>query len=147
MKILVINGPNLNMLGVRETAVYGRLVWSQIEEKLRHLAGEMGIEIQIMQSNHEGSLIDAVQEAPGKGFQGILINPAGYGHTSIALRDALLAVNLPFVEVHISNTFAREEFRHKTYLSDIAKGVIVGFGADSYLVGLRGLKDILSHKP
>lgn len=147
MRILVVNGPNLNMLGVRETAVYGRLVWSQIEEKLRHLASEMGIDIQIMQSNHEGSLIDAIQEAPSKGFQGILINPAGYGHTSIALRDALLAVNLPFVEVHISNIYAREEFRHKTYLSDIAKGVVIGFGTDSYLLGLRGLKDILSHKP
>lgn len=147
MKVLVINGPNINMLGVRETAVYGRLVWSQIDDKLRRLAAEMGIDIDIMQSNHEGALVDAIQEAPGKGYQGILINPAAYGHTSIALRDALLAVNLPFVEVHISNTFAREEFRHKTYLSDIAKGVIVGFGADSYLLGLRGLKDILSHKP
>lgn len=147
MKILVINGPNLNMLGVRETAVYGRLVWSQIEEKLNHLAGELGIDIHIMQSNHEGAIIDAVQEAPSKGYQGILINPAGYGHTSVALRDALLAVNLPFIEVHISNIYAREEFRHKTYLSDIAKGVIVGLGADSYLLGLRGLKHILSHKP
>lgn len=147
MKVLVINGPNINMLGVRETAVYGRVVWSQIDDKLRRLSGELGIDIEIMQSNHEGALIDAIQEAPSKGFQGILINPAGYGHTSIALRDALLAVNLPFVEVHISNTFAREEFRHKTYLSDIAKGVVIGFGADSYLLGLRGLKDILSHKP
>ena len=147
MKVLVINGPNINMIGVRETAVYGRVVWSQIDDKLRHLSGELGIDIQVMQSNHEGALIDAVQEAPSKGFQGILINPGGFGHTSIALRDALLAVNLPFVEVHISNTFAREEFRHKTYLSDIAKGVVIGFGADSYLLGLRGLKDILSHKP
>ncbi|MBX9877446.1 MAG: type II 3-dehydroquinate dehydratase [Candidatus Obscuribacterales bacterium] len=147
MKILVINGPNINMLGVRETAVYGRLVWSQIEDKLKRLADEQGIDIQIVQSNHEGALIDTIQDAPGKGFQGILINPAGYGHTSIALRDALLAVNLPFIEVHISNIFAREEFRHKTYISDIAKGVVVGLGADSYLLGLRGLKDILSHKP
>ncbi len=139
MKVLVVHGPNLNLLGSRETSVYGNASLSDIDFSLSELGKEFGLEIESFQHNHEGALVDAIQEAPAKGVKGILINPAAYGHTSIALRDALLAVGLPFVEVHLSNIHAREEFRHHTYLSDVAAGVVLGFGPDSYRLGLRGL--------
>lgn len=143
MRILVINGPNLNMLGQRETKFYGSLTLKQIGEQLKSLGQELAVEVDVMQSNLEGELVETIQQALSKKFDGLLINPAAYGHTSIALRDALIAVSLPFVEVHLSNIHAREEFRHKTYLSDIASGVVVGFGADSYLLGLRGLVECI----
>ncbi len=139
MKVLVIHGPNLNLLGSRETSVYGSASLSDIDSSLRELGTEFSLEVESFQHNHEGALIDAIQQAPAKGVKGILINPAAYGHTSIALRDALLAANVPFVEVHLSNIHSREQFRHQTYLSDVAAGVVLGFGADSYLLGLRGL--------
>ncbi len=132
------------MLGLREPNTYGSATLSDIDSSLRTLADELEIDIDIVQSNLEGALVIAIQEALSKKIDGILINPAAFGHTSIAIRDALLAVNLPFVEIHISNTYAREEFRQKSYLSDIATGVIIGFGPSGYLIGLRGLVQILS---
>ncbi len=139
MIIEVINGPNLNLLGKRETALYGTLGLDEINKEVQSLATELGVkQVVFFQSNSEGDLIDEIQSLPGKA-DGLVINPGAYGHTSIAMRDALLGVKVPFVEVHLSNIHAREEFRRKTYLSDIAIGVVVGFGADSYLLGLRGL--------
>lgn len=139
MKLLVLNGPNLNLLGKRETGIYGNATLEGINAKLAAVARELDVKLEIRQTNKEYELVEWVQNCREQGFAGILINPAAYGHTSIALRDALLAVAVPFVEVHISNTFAREEFRHHSYLSDIASGVIIGLGVDSYVLGLRGL--------
>jgi len=139
LKVLVLHGPNLNLLGQREPSIYGKAGLADIDAALRTLAAELKLELDIKQSNGEGALVDAIQQAGAGGASGILINPAAYGHTSIALRDALLGVGLPFVEVHLSNTYAREEFRHKTLISDVANGVVIGFGPDSYLLGLRGL--------
>lgn len=142
--VLVINGPNLNLLGKREADIYGSTSLSEINVALTELGKELGLSVTCYQSNIEGELVERIQQCMGGEVDGILINPAAYGHTSIALRDALKAVALPFVEVHMSNIHAREEFRHKTYLSDCASGVIVGFGVDSYLLGLRGLANALS---
>jgi len=147
LKVLVINGPNLNLLGKREPEVYGRLTLAEVNDRLKALAGELSIELDFFQSNSEGLLVDAIQAAATSGADGILINPAAYTHTSIALRDALCAVALPFVEVHLSNTHAREEFRRQSFLSDLAAGVVVGFGAESYLLGLRGLVGTLNRAP
>ena len=138
MKILVLHGPNLNLLGMREPAVYGRFTLEEINTALIKLGEELGCKVSLMQSNSEGELVDAIQEASGK-FDGILINPAAYTHTSIAILDALSAVALPVVEVHLSNIHGREEFRSKSYVARIAVGQICGFGIDSYLLGLRAL--------
>lgn len=141
-RILIINGPNLNMLGLREPSVYGSLTLDQINEGLKqfaHKTWKEKCEVQFYQSNIEGELLTAIQNAKKNNFQGIVINPGAYGHTSIALRDAFLSVGIPFVEVHISNTFAREEFRHKSYLSDIAAGIIIGTGTMGYELALRSL--------
>lgn len=144
MKIKVVNGPNMNLLGKREPEKYGGKTLSSINESLRSLAKDLQIEtIEFFQSNSEGALVDAIQESCGN-VDGILINPGAYGHTSIAIRDAFLATEIPFVEVHLSNIYSREEFRHKSYLSDIASGVVAGFGPESYLLGLRGLHAKLS---
>ena len=143
-RVLVINGPNLNLLGKREADIYGASSLSEINVALTKLGKELGLEVTTYQSNIEGELVEKIHECMGGKFDGVLINPAAYGHTSIALRDALKAVALPFVEVHMSNIHAREEFRHKTYLSDFASGVVVGFGVDSYLLGLRGLANQLT---
>ncbi len=143
LKLMVLHGPNLNMLGKREPSVYGNVTLDSINENLRALAEELRVELSITQSNHEGELITLIQEAPDRGVSGVLINPAAYGHTSVALRDALLAVGLPFVEVHLSNIHSREPFRHQTYLAGIASGIVIGFGANSYLLGLRGLVEKL----
>jgi 3-dehydroquinate dehydratase-2 len=137
-KILVLHGPNLNLLGIREPGVYGSTTLEGINLALTALAAELCVELKILQSNHEGTLVDAIQGAMGE-CQGILINPAAYTHTSVAIRDAVAAVALPTVEVHLSNIHAREAFREHSYLAPVAVGQISGFGADSYLLGLRGL--------
>ena len=146
MKVLVLHGPNLNMLGLREPGVYGTATLDDINQQIQALASELAVEVAIFQTNSETALLEAIQSAPEGQFDGILINPAAYGHTSIALRDALLASALPFVEVHISNTFAREPFRHKTYISSIASGIVIGFGLQSYLLGLSGLIATIADK-
>ncbi|NOY44780.1 MAG: type II 3-dehydroquinate dehydratase [Deltaproteobacteria bacterium] len=138
MNVLVIHGPNLNLLGTREPGTYGADSLDAIEARLRSLADELGVALEFFQSNHEGALVDRIQQVRGWA-DGILINPAAYTHTSVALRDALLAVAVPFVEVHLSNVYAREPFRHRSLLADRAAGVVMGFGAESYLLGLRGL--------
>jgi 3-dehydroquinate dehydratase II len=144
LKILVIQGPNLNLLGTREPGIYGATTLADIDRTLVNLGEELGARVETVQSNLEGELVEVVQRAASGSVDGILINPGAYGHTSIALRDALAGVNLPFVEVHISNIYAREPFRHKTYLSDIASGIVTGFGPLGYLLGLRGLVQMLS---
>ncbi len=135
-KILVIHGPNLNMLGKRETDVYGNATLDEINNAVKLLAKELGADVSFFQSNSEGKLIDIIHEAAGA-YDAIVINPGGYTHSSVALRDAIAAVNIPAVEVHMSNIYSREEFRHHSYISPVAVGQISGFGVNSYLLGLR----------
>ncbi|MCK0537335.1 type II 3-dehydroquinate dehydratase [Alcanivorax quisquiliarum] len=135
--LLVLHGPNLNLLGTREPATYGRQTLEQINQALQKLANERGHHLQAMQSNAEYELIDRVHSAAREGIDFIIINPGAFTHTSIALRDALLGVGIPFIEVHLSNVHRREAFRQHSYFSDIAEGVIVGFGADSYRLALE----------
>lgn len=139
MKLLVLHGPNLNLLGQREPEVYGRMTLAEIDAMLQDLARELGVTVISRQSNHEGVLIDWVQGAEAEGFAGIVLNPGGYTHTSVALRDAIAAVRPPVVEVHLSNVASREEFRRHSYVSPVAWGVISGFGADSYRLGVLAL--------
>jgi 3-dehydroquinate dehydratase-2 len=143
IKILVIHGPNLNLLGKREPHIYGKITLLKINSALRKLANKKGVYLKIIQSNHEGKIVDIIQKAQNK-FSGILINPAGYTHTSVAIRDAIASVNLPTIEVHLSNIYSREEFRHHSLISPVCKGQICGFGMNSYLLGLLALIDILS---
>ena len=131
-QILLLNGPNLNLLGKREPGIYGNLTLAQIEAQCQSKCQQAGVSLDCKQSNAEHMLIEAVHEAQEQGVQFIIINPAAYTHTSVALRDALLGVNIPFIEVHLSNVHQREAFRHHSYLSDIAEGVICGLGADGY---------------
>jgi 3-dehydroquinate dehydratase-2 len=138
MKILVIHGPNLNLLGKREPEVYGTTNLDEINNLLKKEAKVLGISIDFFQSNSEGDIVNKIQEGIGK-FDGIIINPGAYTHTSIAIRDAITSTDIPTTEVHISNIFKREEFRQKSFISGVAIGVISGFGVDSYLLGLRGL--------
>lgn len=138
MKFLVLHGPNLNMLGSREPGIYGSQTLGDINTLLGELAGEFGVELVFFQSNSEGEMIDAIHNAL-RNCHGILINPAAYTHTSIALRDAVSAVGLPCVEVHLSNIHRREPFRHVSLIAPVAIGQICGFGGDSYLLGLRAL--------
>jgi 3-dehydroquinate dehydratase-2 len=138
MKIAVIHGPNLRLLGTREPEVYGTDTLDDVNAKLAALASELGVTLDTFQSNHEGEILDFIEEA-AKRVAGFLINPGGFTHTSVALLDALLAVQRPFVEVHLSNTARRERFRRHSYLSGAASGVVYGFGVQSYLLGLRGL--------
>ncbi len=135
-RVLVLHGPNLNLLGRRQPEIYGRLSLAQINRKLRALAAELGIEVEMRQSNIEGELITWIQEAP-KQFGAIVINAAAYTHSSVALRDALTAVGIPAVEVHISNIHKREEFRKRSMIAEVVVGQIAGFGVNSYLLGLR----------
>jgi 3-dehydroquinate dehydratase-2 len=137
-RVLVLHGPNLNLLGTREPEIYGSESLQEIDLQLSTLAKERGAELRSFQSNHEGELIDRIQEAPSWA-DGVLINPGGFTHTSVALRDTLLAVGLPAVEVHLSNVFSREEFRRHSYISPIAVGVVSGFGPMSYRLGLEAL--------
>ncbi len=139
MKILVINGPNMNLLGKREK-VYGSFTLEELAEKVRAYAEKLDIEVEFFQSNYEGAIVEKVQYAEGV-FDGIIINPAAYTHTSVAIRDALSAVRVDAVEVHITNIFAREEFRRKTITGGAAKGVIAGLGAEGYLLALRYFKE------
>lgn len=140
MRLLVLHGPNLNMLGVREPEVYGTDTLEDINRSLETAAAGRGIEMRIRQSNHEGVLVDEIQQALGWA-DGILINPGAYTHTSIALRDAIVAVGLPVVEVHMSDIHARETFRHHSYIEPVALGQICGHGSDSYRLGLEALID------
>lgn len=136
VRILVLHGPNLNLLGSREPAVYGRTTLADIHQMMEARAQAAGVQVESFQSNHEGDLIDRVQNARDEGIEFIIINPAGYTHTSVALRDALAAVAIPFIEVHLSNIHAREAFRQHSYFSDLAVGVICGLGAQGYALAL-----------
>jgi 3-dehydroquinate dehydratase-2 len=143
LHILVLHGPNLNLLGHREESIYGTTTLDMIDASLRKLGSELGAELVIRQSNLEGELVSWIQEAR-RGYHGILINPAAYTHTSIAIRDALAAVDVPTIEVHLSNIYRREEFRRHSYVSGVALAQIAGFGAGGYLLALRGLCEHIS---
>lgn len=136
-KILVIHGPNLDLLGDRETTVYGKTTLKKINELLTKLAKKNKVTLEIVQSNHEGELVDIIGQAKKNKFSAILINPAAYTHTSVAIRDAIAAIHLPTVEVHLSNIYAREEFRHTSLIAPVSFGQVSGFGVDSYLLGLQ----------
>ena len=138
-KILVLHGPNLNLLGHREPSIYGAVSLDEINRSLINEAVQSGIELHCYQSNSESSLIEAIHKAGSDKINYILFNPAAYTHTSIALRDALCAVDIPFIEVHISNIYSRETFRHHSYFSDIARGIISGFGTQGYLLALQAI--------
>ena len=140
MKLAVLHGPNLNLLGTREPQIYGTNNLKTINESIAQLALELGVSVFSVQSNHEGVLVDWIQTVDA---DGLIINAAAYTHTSIAIRDALVARGIPFVEVHMSNVYARESFRHQSYLHDIAIGVVSGFGVSSYLLGLRAMYSYL----
>jgi 3-dehydroquinate dehydratase II len=139
--IAVLNGPNLNLLGTREPELYGAATLSDIQMRCEQVAAELDVQVEFFQSNHEGVLVDEIQQR--RGSAGIVLNAGAYTHTSVAIRDALAAVQIPFVEVHVSNVFAREEFRHHSYLSDLAAGVIVGCGVDGYEYALRRLAALI----
>ena len=136
MDVLLVNGPNLNSLGTREPEVYGRTTLAQIEENVTMQGAAAGLDVACFQSNHEGAILDKLYEARAAGVRFVIINPGAFTHTSVALRDALAAVAAPFVEVHLSNVHAREEFRRHSYLSDLAVGVLVGFGAYGYTMAM-----------
>lgn len=147
MRILVLHGPNLNLLGSRETAVYGSTTLAEIDAMLVKHGADAGAQVTSLQSNHEGALVDRVQAARVEGCDFILINPAAFTHTSIALRDALAAVAIPFVEIHLSNVYRREAFRRQSYFSDLAEGVIVGLGATGYRLALDFALERLKSAP
>ena len=138
MKIAVVHGPNLRLLGRREPGIYGSDSLEQINEALEALARELDVELEVFQSNHEGEILDFLEKA-GDTVEGVLINPGGLTHTSVSLRDALVGLDLPVVEVHLSNPAAREAFRHNSFVAPVARGTVAGFGMTSYLLGLRGL--------
>lgn len=138
-KVLVIHGPNLDLLGMRETNIYGKMTLEEINRMLQELAQESKIDLEIVQTNHEGEIVDAIGKAPSKGFEAVLINPAAYTHTSVAIRDAIAAIDLPTVEVHLSNIYSREEFRQTSLISAVCRGQICGFGPYSYVLGLQAI--------
>lgn len=141
MKALFLNGPNLNLLGTRQPEVYGHQTLADIERLVRARAGELGVEVDFRQTNHEGVLVTWIQEARGQ-FDAIVLNAAAYTHTSVALRDAIAAVSLPTIEIHLSNIHAREEFRHRSLIAPVCRGQISGFGFQSYLLGLQAVVTI-----
>ena len=143
MKIVVIQGPNLNMLGVREQQIYGGMKLEQIHAQMKEVAGQNGIEIEFFQSNLEGEMVDKIQECYGEA-EGIIINPAAYTHTSIAIRDAIAAVSLPTIEVHISNIYRREEFRQKSLIAPVCASTLVGFGPFGYHLAMMGMIQIFN---
>lgn len=145
MKILVLHGPNLNLLGKREPAVYGTTTLEEINNQLIEKAASLGMEMRCLQSNHEGALIDALNEA-SDWADGVIINPAGFTHTSVALRDAVAALGIPVIEVHLSNVHAREDFRKKSFVAEACLGQICGFGPGSYHLALEALKETLSRR-
>ena len=142
MKVLILNGPNLNMLGIREPEKYGNETLASIEKELFAYSFELGIDIETFQSNSEGEIIDKIQKTIGV-FDGIMINPGGYTHTSVAIRDAISSVNAPCVEIHMTNIYSREDFRHKSLISPVCVGQISGFGKNSYKLGLKALSEYL----
>ena len=144
-RVLILHGPNLNLVGTREPAVYGRETLADIDRRLRELASELGVALETFQSNSEGKLVDRIQSARGSA-EAVVINAGAYTHTSVAIRDALLATDLPVIEVHLSNTYKREGFRRRSLVVDIAVGQIVGFGADSYLLGLRAAAAVVARR-
>ncbi len=144
-KVLVLHGPNLNLLGERETGIYGTKGLGEINKLMQKEGEQYGLELDFFQSNYEGALVEAIQKARGK-YDVIIINPAAYTHTSIALRDAILAVNIPTIEVHLSNIYKREEFRHKSFISGVAIGQISGFGVLSYLLAVRAAAEIVKNR-
>lgn len=144
-KILVIHGPNLDLLGSREPSIYGKTTLAQINQSLKDLARKKGVKLVIKQSNHEGKIVSLIGKSKAL-YAGLLINPAAYTHTSIAIRDAISASGIVTVEVHLSNIYTREDFRHKSLISPVAKGSILGFGPQSYLLGLEALIDLISAK-
>jgi 3-dehydroquinate dehydratase-2 len=146
MRVYVLSGPNLNMLGRREPEIYGATTLSDIESELRVAGTTFGMTVECRQSNHEGQLIDWVQEAFERNADGLLINPGGYTHTSVALRDAIAMLSCPKIELHLSNVWAREAFRHHSYISPVVDGVIGGFGADSYTVALSALARLIARR-
>ncbi len=143
MKILVIHGPNLNLLGTRETEIYGTLTLQEIDQELKKTAKSLSVQVTTRQSNEEAKIIDWIQRAPDA-FQAIVINPAAFTHTSVAIRDAIAAVGIPTVEVHLSNIHSRESFRQHSYIAPVAKGQISGFGSESYVLGLRAAVSLVS---
>ncbi len=142
MKILIIHGPNLNLLGKREPQIYGTATLEEINSLLKKEADGLGVQVEPFQSNSESEIVARIQEAMGE-FDGIVINAAAYTHTSVAIRDAISSVDIPTIEVHISNIYRREDFRKRSFISGVALGIISGFGSDSYLLGLRGLVNFL----
>jgi 3-dehydroquinate dehydratase-2 len=143
-KVLLLNGPNLNLLGKREPDTYGKETLTSIEQSLQLEATALGISLEAFQSNHEGELVDRIHQAKTDNIEAIVFNPGAFTHTSVAIRDALLGVSIPFIEVHISNTHAREDFRHHSYLSDIAAGVITGLGTEGYSLALQACKKLIN---
>lgn len=144
-RILVIHGPNLNLLGDREIDVYGKVTLKEINDNLNKLAKKLKVQLKIIQSNHEGKIVELIGKSKGK-FNAILINPAAYTHTSVAIRDAISAVSVPCVEVHLSNIYQREEFRHTSLIAPVAKGQVCGFGVTSYLLGLEAAVSLTKTK-
>ena len=145
MKMLVIHGPNLNLLGKREPEIYGRLTLEEIDQEIRRLARESGFEVDIFQFNGEGEIVTKIQEAAGQ-YEALVINPGAYTHTSLAIRDAVSAGFIPCVEVHLSNIFGREEYRKRSYLTEVASGQICGFGSMSYILGLKAAQALVGTK-
>ena len=144
--IYVLNGPNLNLLGIREPEIYGRATLADVEKLCRATAKRHGLAIEFHQSNHEGEIIDWIQKARAQKAAGVVINPAGYGHTSVAILDALAALEAPIIEVHISNVHARESFRRRTYVSQVARAVLCGFGINGYALAIDGLAAMIDAK-
>ena len=145
MKILVIHGPNLNILGKREKDIYGNISLDSINKKLKAMARKEGAEVETLQSNYEGKLVETIQKAAGK-YNALIINPAAFTHTSVAIRDAVIATGIPTIEVHLSNIYRREEFRHKSFLAPVAVGQISGFGENSYYLAMRAALELAKKK-